>query len=270
MSSTLIGKQIEIVIIKKPDSPTESPVSFSSDSPTHKNEQVDETNAKQELYGEWMVVKRKKKPPVKAQGPCRDGTFSWTMRNEASPIGWSVRYPSRDSNTDARKDMKRKVGPSYGFYGISPCDAKWAILLKGKVIPIVEKTVEGIQRDPTDIMGWYEMEAMEAWKNLFPLTEVSARRGYLPIEDEAWITTPNPYWHFLMDKSKFPPLIVTPSQTQESPSWKPLCEKSLSVLEGIHLEPVISQRKILLNRPIELVLMENLFKVKLLQFSMAP
>ena len=149
-------------------------------------------------------------------------------------------------------------------------DAKWAIFLKGKVIPIGDKTIESIQRDPTYIMGYYEMEAMEAWKNLFPLTEVSARLGYLPMADEAWITTPNPYWHFLMDKLKFPPLIASLSQTLKSPSWKPFCEKSLSVLESIHLEPTISQRKVLLNRPIELMLMGNLFTVKLLQFSMAP
>ena len=88
-------------------------------------------------------------------------------------------------------------------------DAKWAIFLKGKVIPIGDKTIESIQRDPTYIMGYYEMEAMEAWKNLFPLTEVSARLGYLPMADEAWITTSNPYWHFLMDKLKFPPLIAS-------------------------------------------------------------
>ena len=149
-------------------------------------------------------------------------------------------------------------------------DAKWAIFLKGKVIPIGDKTMESIQRDPTDIMGYYEMEAMEAWKNLFPLTEVSARLGYLPMADEAWIMTPNPYWHFLMDKPKFPPLIAPLSQSLNSPLWKPLCEKSLSVLESIHLEPTISQRKVLLNRPIELMLMGNLFTVKLLQFSMAP
>lgn len=51
---------------------------------------------------------------------------------------------------------------------------KWAIFLKGKVFPIGDKTIEGIQRDPTDIMGWFEEEAMEAWKNIFSLIEVSA------------------------------------------------------------------------------------------------
>ena len=39
---------------------------------------------------------------------------------------------------------------------------RWAIFLKGKVIPIGDKTIEGIQRDPTDIMGWYEEEALVA------------------------------------------------------------------------------------------------------------
>lgn len=51
---------------------------------------------------------------------------------------------------------------------------KWAIFLKGKVFSIGDKTIEGIQRDPTDIMGWFEEEAMEAWKNIFSLIEVSA------------------------------------------------------------------------------------------------
>ncbi|XP_030940993.1 uncharacterized protein LOC115965839 [Quercus lobata] len=47
-----------------------------------------------------------------------------------------------------------------------------------------------------------------------------------------------------------------------------LCEKSLSPLEKIHLELVISQRKILLKRPIEMIFLGNLSMLKLLQFSM--
>ena len=116
---------------------------------------------------------------------------------------------------------------------------KCPIFLQGKVIPIGASTIEGIQRDPIDIMGWYEVEAMEAWKNIFPLMEVSACLGYLTMEDEAWITTPNPYWDFLMDKPKFPLLVGTPSAHQEKQSWMHLCEKSLCVLEKIHLKPVI-------------------------------
>jgi len=90
---------------------------------------------------------------------------------------------------------------------MEPVMEKWAISLRGKVIPLGGKTIEGIQRDPTDIIGWYKEEAMEAWKNIFPLTEVSAQLGYLMMKDESWITMPNPYWHFLMDKSKFQPLV---------------------------------------------------------------
>ena len=41
----------------------------------------------------------------------------------------------------------------------------------------------------------------------------------------------------------------------------------MTALKEIHYEPVISQRKILLERPIKMVLIGNLFKVKLLQFS---
>lgn len=83
-----------------------------------------------------------------------------------------------------------------------------------------------------DIMGWYEEEALEAWKNIFPLTKVSARLGFLPMDNEAWIKTPNPYWHFLMDKQKF------------HPSTFPRSNKGIpfgaSALETILLEPMIS------------------------------
>ena len=48
-----------------------------------------------------------------------------------------------------------------------------------------------------------------------------------------------------------------------------LCEKSLCALEKIHLELVIVQRKVLLERPIEMVVMGNLYVIKLLQFSMS-
>ena len=51
---------------------------------------------------------------------------------------------------------------------------RWAIFLKGKVIPIRDKTIERIQRDLTDIMGWYEEEALVAWKKIFALIKVSA------------------------------------------------------------------------------------------------
>ena len=111
--------------------------------------------------------------------------------------------------------------------------------LKGKVIPIGDKTIKGIQRDPIDIMGWYEEEALVAWKNIFPLTEVSARLGYLLVEDKAWLKTPNPYWHFLMDKPMFPPLTNMVSVQQGSPLWKHLCKESMNALEKLYLVPAI-------------------------------
>nr|POE60492.1 hypothetical protein CFP56_49168 [Quercus suber] len=52
---------------------------------------------------------------------------------------------------------------------------------------------------PDGDYGWYNAKEMEAWKNIFPLIEVNARLGYLPLMDEAWFTTLNPYCHFLMD-----------------------------------------------------------------------
>lgn len=145
---------------------------------------------------------------------------------------------------------------------------RWAMFLKGKVIPIGDQMIDGIQRDPTDIMGWYEEEALVAWKNIFPLTEVSDWLGYLPMEDEAWVKTPNPYWHFLMDRPKFPLLVNIPSEQQGNPFWKHLYEESMSALETIHLETTICQRKILIEKPMEMVVVGNLFLLKLLQFSM--
>ena len=45
---------------------------------------------------------------------------------------------------------------------MEPAMKKWAIFLRGKVIPSGDKTVEEIQRNPTDIMGWYKEKAMKA------------------------------------------------------------------------------------------------------------
>ena len=76
----------------------------------------------------------------------------------------------------------------------------WAIFYQGKVIPIGEETIKWIRQDPTEIWGWFDLELMIAWKNLFPLTEASKKLGYLPINDEAWALTPNPWWRFLSDR----------------------------------------------------------------------
>ena len=45
------------------------------------------------------------------------------------------------------------------------------------------------------------MELKKAWKWIFPLTEVSAREGDLPLSDPAWVMAKNPWWQFLVDIS---------------------------------------------------------------------
>ena len=44
---------------------------------------------------------------------------------------------------------------------------------RNKIIPLGDDTINMIRRDPTHIMGWFEKELMEAWLNIFPLTETS-------------------------------------------------------------------------------------------------
>ena len=85
---------------------------------------VSGANAEHDLYGEWMVVKRKKKPPIKVQSPCKDDSSTGNMQRDASFVGGSVRYSPRNPNTDIGKDMKRKVGPSYGYDGTSPVSSQ--------------------------------------------------------------------------------------------------------------------------------------------------
>ena len=70
---------------------------------------------------------------------------------------------------------------------------KWTIFYQGKVIPVGNETIQWIRQYPNEICGWFKLELMLAWKNMFPLTEESKRLGYLPLNDEAWVTTPNPW-----------------------------------------------------------------------------
>nr|POE83481.1 hypothetical protein CFP56_52333 [Quercus suber] len=132
-------------------------------------------------YGEWMVVMQRKKP------------------------NGNGRTYSRGSNRDDAwgQDTPTNVGSFENDTSRLPMGN----IAEGNIIPVGKSTITRIQRDPTKIMGRYNTEEMEAWKNIFPLIEVSARLGYLPLIDEAWFTIPNPYWHFLMDQPNFPPLI---------------------------------------------------------------
>ena len=121
--------------------------------------------------------------------------------------------------------------------------SNWAIFYQGKIILVGEETIKWIRQDPMEIWGWFDLELMLAWKNLFPLTEASKRLGYLPMKDEAWALTPNPWWRFLSDWPAVqisPQINSNPSVTKSKvhPSAKLLSEAEI---EGIHLE--ITMRK---------------------------
>ena len=105
---------------------------------------------------------------------------------------------------------------------------RWAIFYKGKIIPIGDTTINMIKRDPTEVMGWFEWELMQAWRNLFPLTDLSRRTGFLPITDKAWSLTPNSWWRFLMDRP-VPPTNTSTQSGQTSSLY--LSEKSPTELE---------------------------------------
>ena len=122
-----------------------------------------------------------------------------------------------------------------------------------------------IKRDPTEIIGWFEWELMKAWQNLFPLTEMSCRTGFLPLSDEAWSSTPDPWWRFLMDRPTIPTITLVQSR-QTSSHY--LSEESLTELKVQDVEPVITERKILKNTPVECKVLGHVHRVKLIQFSM--
>ncbi|GMY15040.1 hypothetical protein FCV25MIE_10279 [Fagus crenata] len=87
--------------------------------------------------------------------------------------------------------------------------------LLSKDIPVFSMNdviINEIQADPTSIWGWYNPETMAAWRNIFPLTEKSKTSGLLDLSDPAWIPTLNPWWYFLMDQPRLPPLEATTSR----------------------------------------------------------
>lgn len=62
---------------------------------------------------------------------------------------------------------------------------KWAIFYREEVKPVGNETIQWIRQYPNEIWGWFELELMLAWKNMFPLMEDDRRLGYLPLNDEA-------------------------------------------------------------------------------------
>ena len=143
----------------------------------------------------------------------------------------------------------------------------WGIFYKGKVISMSDETIRWIKQDPTKVWGWLEKDLMVVWKNLFPLTERSNLFGYLPLKDEAWITTLNPWWRLLTDWLAIlvPPMIISGPSAIGSDMQN--LEKNLSEVEAKWTEPVISIRKILNTNPVECLLMGTLHRVKHIQFA---
>lgn len=143
----------------------------------------------------------------------------------------------------------------------------WAIFYQGKIILIGEDTIKSIRQDPTEVLGWFDLELMIAWKNMFLLTVVSKRLGYLPMKDEAWAFTPNPWWRFLFDH----PAVQFPSQISSKPpairSNVHPSEKLLTKAELEWIQSKITVRKILQEVPVECLMWGNLHQVKLLQFT---
>lgn len=62
---------------------------------------------------------------------------------------------------------------------------EWGMFYKGKVIALSKPTIEGIKAQSTHIMGWLDMELMEVWANIFPLTPECKVRGSFLLSDLA-------------------------------------------------------------------------------------
>lgn len=94
------------------------------------------------------------------------------------------------------------------------------------------ETIRWIQHDLIEIWGWFDVELMGAWKNLFPLAELNRQVGFLPLNDEVWIITPNLWWRFLTDRPPVPILPPTNLRPSATKSKAPSSEKSLSEAEA--------------------------------------
>ena len=121
----------------------------------------------------------------------------------------------------------------------------WAIFYKGKIIPIGDQTIQWIRQDPTEVWGWFDLELMLAWKNIFPLTEESRGLGYLPLKNKAWEIMPNPWWQFLTDRPVVHALPAASSISLETKSEMRSSEKFLIEVEKKWVDLMITKRKIL-------------------------
>ena len=141
---------------------------------------------------------------------------------------------------------------------------KWAMFYKNKIIPIGDETIKWIRQDPTEIWGWFDLELMLAWKNMFPLTEKNREMGYLPLMNKAWELTPNLWWRFVTD---IPASLAPPPLSSSSPeirSSMQLSKRSLTETEKGWMDSVISVKKILQDKPVECFMKGSLHKMKMI------
>ena len=110
------------------------------------------------------------------------------------------------------------------------------------------------------------MDLMQAWKNMFPLTETSKNLGYLPLKEEAWSLIPNPWWRFLTDRPTVPLPRMSNLEQSKLTLGRPPSEKYLTEAKTEWTQPMIVVRKILHDRPGECMMIGHLHRVKLIQY----
>ena len=49
------------------------------------------------------------------------------------------------------------------------------------------------------LMCWFNHKLKKAWNFIFPLTEMIANKGTLPLTNPLWGEIPNPWWIFLLE-----------------------------------------------------------------------
>lgn len=107
-------------------------------------------------------------------------------------LGQSIFSFSNVARSEARPETTGKERESkalsFNNHGES---REVALFYRGKIIPIGDETIEWIRQDPMKIWGWFDLELMLAWKNMFPLMKESKELGYLPLMNKTWELTSN-------------------------------------------------------------------------------
>ena len=135
----------------------------------------------------------------------------------------------------------------------TPSD-RWAINMKGKIITLGDSTINEIHRSNND-HGEVRDRINGSMDEHLPTKLANRQLADLSMAEEAWMTTPKPWWNFIMDRPCLQPLGKHTSAHSKKHWFQPLLERLLSSLKEKHLELEIRQRKILQETPIEFVMM---------------